>query len=181
MAKFGGSYAEQPFVVQLAAVLFEDTRPVAHLSVITVPEDRGNIVSIPADVVAIHGISDDLVASVGVPYKVAVGMFNNLLRRADRQVAHNIQFDDLMMHATYMRIAADQDVLNAVPKFCTMKTATPVCGLRNARGGPKWPKLIEAHKHFLGEGFEGEHDAMNDVMACARVMFALEDQGYALC
>ena len=35
----------------------------------------------------------------------------------------------------------------------------------------KMPKLIEAHQHLFGEGFDKAHDAMADVMACKRIYF----------
>ncbi len=40
----------------------------------------------------------------------------------------------------------------------------------------KWPKLQETYKFLFGEEFEGAHDAMADVRACARIYFELRNR-----
>jgi DNA polymerase-3 subunit epsilon len=169
----------QPHVVQLAAILFDGDRPVSHLSCVIVPEMRGERVQIAQEVIDIHGISNELVDSVGLPPKTGWAMFNNLLRRADRLVAHNIDFDVLVSRAAYSRMAVDPQVLIEIPKVCTMRSSEDVLKLPG-KYGYKWPSLQEAHEYFLGEKFEGAHDAMVDVLACSRVLFALEEKGHKL-
>lgn len=169
----------QPYIVQLAAILFDGRREVAHFSAITIPDFRGVRAEIPKEASDIHGVTMDLVDRVGVPYNVALPMFNNLAKRADRLVAHNTEFDDLLIRAAYSRIAAPQQVLWDLPKICTMKSSESVLKLPG-KYGYKWPSLAEAHQHFTGEGFEGAHDAMVDVRACARVLWGLEDAGHKL-
>lgn len=178
-ANFKGELHSQPYIVQLAAILFEDRREVAHFSAITIPEFRGERCKVPAEATAVHGVTEELIDSVGIPYSVALPMFNNLAKRADRLVAHNTEFDDLMIRAAYARIAAPQQVLWDLPKVCTMRSSESVLKLPG-KYGYKWPSLAEAHQHFTGEGFEGAHDAMVDVRACARVLFGLEDAGHKL-
>lgn len=63
-----------------------------------------------------------------------------------------------------------------IDKFCTMKAMTPVCKLHGNYGDFKWPKLQEAHKHAFGVEFDGAHDALADVRACARVYRWLMEQ-----
>jgi len=41
--------------------------------------------------------------------------------------------------------------------------------------GGKYPKLIDAYRHFFGGMFEGQHSAMGDVNACIVVYFAIKD------
>lgn len=178
-ANMRGSLSEQPYIVQIAAILFEGRREVAHFSAITVPEFREVRAPIPAEATAVHGITEELVDAVGIPYKVALPLFNNLAKRADRLVAHNTEFDDLIVRAAYSRIAAPQQVLWDLPKICTMKSSESVLKLPG-RYGYKWPSLAEAHQFFTGEGVEGAHDAMVDVRACARVLWGLEDAGHKL-
>lgn len=175
----GGQLAQQPYIVQIAAVLFDERRPIAHFSAVTVPEFRGERAPIPQEASNIHGITDELVDRVGVSYKVALPVFNNLAKRADRLVAHNIEFDDLLVRAAYSRIAAEQQVLWDLPKVCTMQSSETVLKLPG-KYGYKWPSLLEAHQFFTGEGFDGAHDAMVDVLACSRVLWALEDAGHPL-
>ena len=178
-ANFKGSLSDQPYIVQIAAILFDGRREVAHFSAITVPEFRGVRAPVPAEAMAVHGVTEELIDSVGVSYKVALAVFQNLAKRADRLVAHNTEFDDLMVRAAYSRIAMEQQVLWDLPKVCTMKSSESVLKLPG-KYGYKWPSLAEAYQHFTGEGFEGAHDAMVDVRACARVLFGLEDAGHKL-
>lgn len=179
--------AMQPYIVQLAAILYDDRKPVAQMSVIIQPVvEFGVVVDIPEKVSAIHGITNEIAAAVGIPIIPAIQMFGHLACASDRIVAHNITFDRIMVEVEYRRWlearGKDQRTPSWAdkPHLCTMRTATPICQLQSARGGYKWPKLIEAHQHFLGEGFDGAHDALADVQACARVPWAIEDAGHDL-
>ena len=173
---------KEPFLVQLAAILFEDRRPVGHLSCFCIPEFKGNRAAIPKEKFFIDsGITDEIVNSVGVPYKVALGMLNNLVRRADRIVAHNILFDDPIIRAAYSRIAAPQQEWWSTPKYCTMQTLTDVLKIPGKYGKNKWPTLDESYRSLVDpEGFDGAHDAMADAQAAANVLWATEDKGVDL-
>ena len=115
-------------------------------------------------------------------------MFNNLVRRADRAVAHNVSFDQPVVSAAYMRIGADSSQWDALPKFCTMETLTPILkiewgGRSRYAGGKeyKWPSLQEAYKAMVHpDGFVGAHDAMVDCDALARILQATEAAGHEL-
>lgn len=177
-----------PYIVQLAARLFVDRSPVSTLNVIVKPVDsEGNTVIIPDAVSAIHGITTDMAERCGIEIKSALVTFLDMLLVADRVVAHNMRFDRTVlfgeMHRNFMleEVASITGVFSAMPVICTMATSTPICRLPKKSGyGFKWPKLTEAHEFFLGTSFDGAHDALNDVNACARVLAALEDAGHKL-
>jgi len=109
--------------------------------------------------------------------------FAALSTRATRYVAHNINFDKKIIATAYARFDMpspfDYDVAD---EFCTMnagsrhtKIPPTQAMVRAGRGGGyKPPKLIELYKHLFGAGFEGAHDAMVDVDACAKCYFELE-------
>lgn len=157
---------QQPHLVQLGALLCEDEgHEVASIDLIVRPE--GWI--IPPEVSNIHGITTEMAKKVGVPLGIALSIFDHLMNLADTLVAHNIQFDRRVMRAAYSRIA---DTFTPPEEFCTMTASTPICRIPGPRGW-KWPKLVEAHQHFFGEGFEKAHSAMADVRACKRVYYAL--------
>lgn len=44
-----------------------------------------------------------------------------------------------------------------------------------ASKGGKWPKLIDLHTNLLGVGFDGAHEALADVRACAKVFFKMKE------
>lgn len=164
------SHPSQPFIVQLAGVLYdEDGNEVEAFNALA----RPNGWTIPPEVTKIHGITMDKVITDGQPLPDIISRFAKLAVRAHTLVAHNIQFDDLMWAAEMHRLAGP-DPLAHLKRYCTMEQTTPLCKLRSPWGhGFKWPKLIEAHQHFFNEGFEGAHDALADVRACARIYFHL--------
>lgn len=83
-------------------------------------------------------------------------------------VAHNMDFD-LPIIGSEMKTYGIT-LARKLRKICTMKTYAEYFG-------GKWPKLIEAHRELIGEGFEGAHDAMADVNACARIFFEMKKRG----
>lgn len=59
---------------------------------------------------------------------------------------------------------------------CTMQASTNLCKIPGPYGF-KYPTLQELHKHLFEVGFDGAHDAMVDVLACAKCFFELERMG----
>ncbi len=119
---------------------------------------------------AIHGITTEEAERHGVPIGVAMVMFGAMLAQAHTAVAHNQAFDD---HMIAVEESHGIPVLSCkFARVCTMLASVDVCKLPGPYGY-KWPKLTEAHQILVGRGFEGAHDALADVMACARVYFAL--------
>jgi DNA polymerase III epsilon subunit-like protein len=69
-------------------------------------------------------------------------------------------------------------IFKSLPIFCTMVASTDLCAIAHKDGnGFKWPKLIELHTKLFGAGFGGQHDASEDVLACARCFFELQKLG----
>lgn len=171
------SLSLEPAVTQIAAILFRGRRPVAHLSTFVHPLNfDGTPATIPDEEFFIKsGITQDTVDAVGRPLKTGLAEFNQMVKVADRIAAHNIQFDDPVVRSNYSRVAAPQRDYWDTPKFCTMKTLEPVLKLPG-KYGFKFPTLDESYRSLVDPmGFEGAHDAMVDVVACAKVLFAIED------
>lgn len=139
-----------------------------------------------------HGISRAKVEAEGVPLHEALEKndFWGHLERADVLVAHNLQFDGAILWAELMR---DYDkygpervaAFTRKPTFCTMKTTTDLLRLPfpngpSYNGAYKWPKLIELHNFLFGEGFDGAHDALEDVRATSRCLWALRSRFVAV-
>lgn len=78
-------------------------------------------------------------------------------------VAHNLAFDIPVLAAEMNRLRLVSD--KKLKKICTMKSSESLFG--------KWPKLIQLYTYLFNKGFEGEHDAMSDVNACAECFFEL--------
>lgn len=167
----------EPAITQIAAILFWGRRPVAHLSCFVQPLNyNGTPAVIPDEKFFIDsGITHATVDAVGRPLKTGLAEFNQMVRSADRIVAHNIQFDDPITRSNYARVAAPQREYWDTSKYCTMKTLEPVLKLPG-KYGFKFPTLDESYRALVNPlGFEGAHDAMVDVQACAAVLWAIED------
>lgn len=165
----------QPHLVQLAAILADDDGSErATLSVIVEPDGY----EIPAEAAAIHGIDTATAKRCGVPLTAAVWPFVCLRSQARRVVAHNIDFDAMVIEAALARMPKRNYHPGPRDAYCTMKAATEAVGIlhqnpRNDRDF-KWPKLEECIRHFYGEDFSTAHDALADVRACIRVYQALQ-------
>lgn len=148
---------------QLGAILVTDGRVVAELNVLI-----KNNVDIHPEITALTGISRELCDRFGTLPEVAIGMFRAMADRADLQVSHNYDFDNKIASIENGH-TLNLSPLNFRKGLCTMLATTDICKLPSARGGYKWPKLVEAYKHFFNETFDNAHDAMADVRALRRL------------
>lgn len=158
----------QPHIVQLGAILFDDSWNVrAELNLIIKPDGW----TVPDEASAIHGITTAIANACGVPLSTAMSCFQGLFKVAKVCVAHNIDFDSLVVSANFMRLTQCVGIGSDIRErgFCTMHAMTPICKLPGRYGDYKWPKLQEAYQHAFGETFGGAHDAMADVRACGRL------------
>jgi len=164
------THPSQPRIVQLAAVLLDDDLSErAAFSFIIKPYGW----TIPDEAAAIHGITTQIAMRVGIEISTALSQLCWFSMKARTRIAHNIDFDDLMIAVEFAH-AGDEWAVDDMSSFCTMHAMTPICRLPSvspyARPGEfKWPKLTEAYKHCFGREMEGAHDALADVRGCADV------------
>lgn len=126
----------------------------------------------------VNGITDEM-RSTGIKPAALAELVAPHLELATTVVCHNWDFDSRIMktfahrHGLGPELAA---LFNPDIRYCTMRKSTQICKIPGPYGY-KWPKLIEAYKHFVDPaGFEGAHSALADVTACAKVYFAMQDQ-----
>jgi len=161
-------------MVQLGAILVDDDgNEVRVLNKIIKPTDW----TIPDEAADIHGISTERALAEGEDLKSVLEEFLNIAEPATLLVCHNMQFDIPVISQEFDRAGLDPDLENK-DVYCTMVESTNVCKLPWYPGSPKykWPKLIEAYRHFYGEDFEDAHDALADVRACKAVYAALQER-----
>lgn len=178
--------AKQPWVIQLAAILYRDSDqwPVGHMSTYLIPEHGEHKGSFGTDkFFHDNKLTGEFVLPSAMPTDLGIRIFNQFLSRANRLVAHNMAFDQGRMRDTYRRLTGNlHSSFENIPKICTMETLTDVMKLPGRFPGKfKWPNLAECYKEFVDPaGFADAHDAMNDVSACAKVLFAVEAKGIPL-
>lgn len=171
-----GDVADQPYVVQLAAVQYLGKRPIGHLSAIINHEG----VVIPEQASNIHKITTDIMAQVGMSPFPVLDQFNRMIIGSDRLVAHNMSFDDKLTDIAYHKLGFNvhRENLQKIEKVCTMAMGIDVVKKPGRYAGSYgWPKLIELYQHLYGKPFTGAHDAMVDVRACAACYFKLIEMG----
>jgi len=122
---------------------------------------------IPEASTEIHGITTAVAVEEGISVPIALAEFALAMDIADIQVGHNVNFDRKNLGAEFIRIGADSvyESAKVMARCCTMFKSTKLCGLRNSKGGMKWPTLQELHFHLFNEEFNDAHDAMADVEA----------------
>ena len=120
-----------------------------------------------------NGYSTEKSLAEGIPIIDALQELASDLRVATHAVAHNMDFDYPIIAAEMIR--AGVVVGNKTKKICTMKASVKFCAIPSARGGYKWPTLTELHQKIYNKGFDGAHDAMNDVIACYLCLYQLKN------
>lgn len=173
LVDFKSSYRapHQPRLVQLAAVLHDDNRQVLDAVCMVV---RPVGWAIPPVVERLHGISTEIAMTKGVPLALVLKRFSDMVAAADQVVAHNMQFDELVIQSENYRMQTDHP-LAGKSLFCTMVAAADIMKIPGKRGGYKRISLMDAHQYFLGQPFDGAHDAMSDAHACARIYYQIQE------
>lgn len=168
----------QPRVVQVAAVLTDPAGLLEFGSFCALVRPEGW--TVPPEAEAIHGISTERCERFGVPAADVFRVLSAWSERAGLIVAHNVEFDDLMLAVEWHQLDPTPAAFGeGVPRFCTMHAATDVCRLPGKYGSYKWPSLAEAHRHLCGADVDGAHDAMADAQACRRIFAAMEKRKVA--
>ena len=171
----------QPRIVQLAAILTNQFNVMqGAMNVIIRPSGF----EIPEEAHEIHGITTEKALRFGVPIDQALAHFFSLSARADKVIAHGVNFDKRMVRIEQHRAGADEAELDAwkgKPGLCTQVLASPICKLpptakmrQAGRNKFKTPKLGEAYERIVGKPFVEKHDALHDARACRAVYFAIQ-------
>ncbi len=170
------SHVRQPHVVQLAAILTNsDGKPLRKMNVIVKPEGYDEI---PSQVSRVHGISTERAHKEGIDRKKAFDAFMTLKSVAAKIIAHNFEFDELVMKAMAHRCESKwyPGSFDCTMKMCRSILKIPPTARMKSAGMLmyKSPNLGECYRFFFRKEFKGAHDAMNDVKACASVYFAAQ-------
>lgn len=171
-----------PKLVQLGAISYDTDlkRVIAEINIII--SGAGEI---PPEASNVHGISTEVARRYCVDKRAAEAIFAQLVKTADRVVAHNIAFD-LDIIKDNMPVASAE--LDTTEHYCTMLASRDIVQVPFTEkqlayfasqpdkkdGDYKAPHLSETFRHFFGHDFDGAHDAMADVRACRDVYFAIQ-------
>ncbi len=164
--------ANWPRLVQLAWVLADvDGREIDRAEYIVKPDGF----TIPESVVKIHGITTRMALAKGLDLRCVLNCVRPVIERASVLVAHNVEFDQNILGAEFLRSAIPNPLLRK-RSICTMKETSGFCRLPGPYGY-KWPRLQELYVRLFDERFATAHNALADVQACARCYFELKRRG----
>lgn len=156
-----------PRLVQLAYIFTDDKGKALHEeSVIIKPFGY----KIPDGM--IHGISNWRANKFGVMLSWALGVFRPFIKKADKIICHNYDFDSATLGAEYHRLNITNPLIGK-PATCTMKRTTELVGLTN-HYGYKWPSLEDLHRFCFQKPVENAHDALADVKATVDCYFYIK-------
>lgn len=157
----------QPHICQIAGIFLDENFNEVHLFKFLI---KPNGWVIPAEATAIHGITTEQCELYGIPLNVALLTLIRLMERSKVLVAHNLDYDVLVVEGEMLRMGKVFTV--NCKSFCTMKAFTPILQLPSPwrKGEYKWPKLAEVYQHCLGEELVDAHDALGDVRATAKIL-----------
>ncbi len=158
-----------PRVVQLAWQLYDgEGSLVKQEDFIIYPEGY----TIPLEASRIHGVTTERALQEGILLKEALIMFSEDVKKSKNIIAHNLSFDEPVIHAEFIRCELLFPFGDSI-RTCTMLTTTEYCAIKTDRGF-KWPALKELHKKLFDSEFSGAHDAKVDVAMCAKCFFELK-------
>ncbi len=161
-----------PRMIQIAWILCDDDVNIIDADdLIILPENF----EIPMAAATVHGITTKRATIEGVPLVDALNKFNELLEETDCIVGHNINFDEKIIGAEFVRKQIPTS-LHEKQKICTMELATNFCKIPGPYGY-KWPKLSELHIKLFGVDFADAHDAAIDINATAKCFWEMKRKG----
>ena len=163
----GMSLEDQPHVCQFASMTVEyDSGSGTFKEIDSINHLIKPPISIPAETSAIHGIDDAKVADAP-SFSGVVDEITEAFLSSDLAVAHNLAFDRDLLVFELQRLNRDVNFLSE-QLLDTMTSTKDFCKLPGRYGNYKLPRLEELFSILFSEKFDGAHDAMNDVRACAR-------------
>lgn len=161
-----------PRIVQIAWVEYDKKRNLISQGDYIIKPEGFNI---PQEVSRIHKIFQDDAVELGYPLKKVLNVFNSIIDKSEYIIAHNINFDDKVLSAEFLR----EYITSSLPekkKICTMESTIEFTNIPNARGGLKFPSLADLSRKLFGEAFKDAHNALIDIQNTAKIFWELIDR-----
>jgi DNA polymerase-3 subunit epsilon len=128
------------------------------------------------DAIKVHGITPDKVADAPTLFAIYPELCEWFLG-ADKWVGFNNEFDRKVLFYALARLSLEGRFPWPPDDIDIMKIAKPILNIAGKRD-IKHPNLTECHQQLTGEGFDGAHDALADVLATVRCLNRLVSEGY---
>jgi len=158
-----------PRMVHLSWIILDkDLKPMEDHDFIVTPEGF----TIDETIASHCQIEVDRVEKKGKPLDEVLTAFDESLKKAYYVFAHNLNFNENVVAAEYVRRSIDHSLFRKL-RFCIMQESTHFCKLPSKSGGYKWPTLSELHAIIFNKAFSPPNNARADVIAATRCFKAL--------
>lgn len=178
-----------PYIMQISWLLYDTEQNNIILSsneYIALSEQT----PISVEAMKITGITRDILEKHGIPILEALNTFDHAAKQADIIIAHNLAFDQKMIHIEYTRNGLIPLKITSPFKdkktHCTMKTNIELCSIKKLSSAGKYynkyPTLMELFKFLYKEEPLplNLHNSLIDVLVCLRC-YCLLKMGTDVC
>lgn len=180
---------QNPYIIQLSYIIYDtiSNQIIFRFNeYIRIPDT----IEIPEIITQITGITKEKCMQEGILIENALTAFYRDMHLCNKIIAHNYQFDNIVLQAEFKRYMYLESFRNSCPNapnlfscdylksqnirsVCTMGLGTGICKIQNPRFSVaskiyKWPKLSELHQFLFGYVPDNLHDANVDVEACLK-------------
>ena len=176
-----------PYILQLSYIVYNDKN-----NKITTIED--NVIKIPKNVeisqqiTNINNIDKNICETKGINIKDVLEKFIYNLSNSNVIVAHNYNFDKIMILAELKRnnMLTSQIQQKLLQGYCTMENGTNLCKIPRAyhtynNSSFKYPKLVELYNHLFIKNDKNPlfldetklHNSLCDVIVTSRCYFKM--------
>ena len=181
-----------PHIVQFSYIIYDSLLN-------DIIESRDFVVKLPENIVIpeesskIHGITNELSKLKGVCISEVLNEFFEQLKKVDKLIGHNIEFDINMIKIELLRIINNKNnsyeqnklckqnlhyILNYENITCTLKDSINFCNIQtlDKLGKPylKYPKLSELHEKLFNKSAINLHNSFNDILVTLRCFMKLK-------
>lgn len=159
-----------PQIVQLAYILSDDKGNILEQNEFII---RPISYEIPIESTRIHNISTEKAVQEGVELEEVLENFSKVLSKAKVIVAHNLNFDEVVVEAAYKSIGLTNPFEGKI-RICTLNN------VKVKRCFPFFRKLKKSklslsnlHLKLLGKKLNNAHNASNDTLALYNCFWVL--------
>jgi len=111
-------HPSQPHLVELGMQLYQDRELIASISILVRAKAE-----VSKEALKVNQLTEKMLDDFGMPPELAMSLFLFYMHRADRLVAHNYEFDKMIVMTQLYRLGQEDAIsyLNQKPYFCTLR------------------------------------------------------------
>ncbi len=162
-----------PRMIHLSWIILDDKlKPIKDYDCIIKPEGFG----FTPEISSFCKIDEEDIKEKAADLDEVLTQFNDSLKDVEYLFAHNMNFNENVLAAEYLRKGINHDLFKK-ERYCLMHESTFYCKIPSKTGGYKWPSLQEMHAIIFKQKYSPANNARADVIAASRCFIALMKVG----